>query len=67
MRCVACGRPLNAAPYFTQPSKYGLLAWGPVCGRRVTLKSKPKKEPWFEIRRRRYSDGLTADLFKVGT
>lgn len=42
MKCIACGRRLEKYTV-SIPSKDGLIGWGPVCARAVTI--RPARTP----------------------
>jgi hypothetical protein len=62
MRCVVCHRSLKKAA-FSMPSKDGLIAWGPRCGKGLVM-SKPLAAKEASMKAARYRDGLTMDLFE---
>ena len=61
MKCVACGRVLGK-PAFTMPSRNGILAWGPKCGKHL-VQLKKVATPVPKQPKRRYEDKATLDLF----
>ncbi len=48
MRCVACGRALTKFA-ITIPTREGLVGWGPVCAKRVTIRPTRTKYPVIEV------------------